>query len=336
MHDLVDLRGVDVDVDLARARGEGVEPAGDAIVEARADVHHHVAIVHRHVGFIRAVHAEHAHPVVAGGRVGAEPHERRRDGEARRCHQFAQQLARLGPGIDDAAARIEDRPLRPRHQGERLADALVAPFPARPVGDVRLRLARRGVGAGRELHVLGDIDDDRTGAPGGRDVERLVQHAGEIVHVLHQPVVLGAGARDADRVAFLEGVGADERGRHLPGDAHEGNRIHQRVLQGRDHVGGAGAGGDEHDARLVRRAGVAFRGVARALLVPHQDVPDRVLLVQFVVDRQHRAAGIAEQVGDAVVLQRLDDHLRARHAALAVHSLFHRPVPRAPRGRMHP
>ena len=38
-----------------------------------------------------------------------------------------------------------------------------------------------------------------------------------------------------------------------------------------------------------------------------------VLLEQRVVDRQHRAAGIAEQVLDALVLQRLDDHLGAGH-----------------------
>ncbi len=31
-----------------------------------------------------------------------------------------------------------------------------------------------------------------------------MQGRGELVHVLHQPVVLGAGPRDTDRVAFLE------------------------------------------------------------------------------------------------------------------------------------
>ncbi len=82
-----------------------------------------------------------------------------------------------------------------------------------------------------------------------------MQHAGEIVDVLDQPVVLGAGARDADGVAFLEGVGADERGRNLAGDADERNGVHQRVLQRRHGIGRAGAGGDEHDADLaVERA----------------------------------------------------------------------------------
>src|SRR3546814_1311620 len=43
-HVLVDRGGVDVDVDLLGARRELVEAAGDAVVEARADVDHHIAI----------------------------------------------------------------------------------------------------------------------------------------------------------------------------------------------------------------------------------------------------------------------------------------------------
>ena len=75
--------GIDVDVDLLRAGREGVEPAGDAVVEARADADHHVAIVHRQVGFVGAVHAEHAEPLRIGRRIGAEPHQRRGDRESR-------------------------------------------------------------------------------------------------------------------------------------------------------------------------------------------------------------------------------------------------------------
>ena len=60
LHHLVDLRGIDVDVDLARVRAELVQLAGHAVVEARADADHQVGFVHRQVGFQRAVHAEHA------------------------------------------------------------------------------------------------------------------------------------------------------------------------------------------------------------------------------------------------------------------------------------
>ena len=36
---------------------------------------------------------------------------------------------------------------------------------------------------------------------------------------------------NADGVAFLEGVGADEMGRHLPRDADQRDRIHEGIGQ---------------------------------------------------------------------------------------------------------
>jgi hypothetical protein len=51
----------------------------------------------------------------------------------------------------------------------------------------------------------------------------------------------------------------------------------------------------------------------RPLLVAHQDVADRVLLEDRVVDRQHRAAGIAEYHVDVLLDQRPEHDLRAVH-----------------------
>ncbi|XKM42960.1 hypothetical protein A4U53_017190 [Rhizobium ruizarguesonis] len=41
---------------------------------------------------------------------------------------------------------------------------------------------------------------------------------------------------------------------------------------------------------------------------------DILLLKDLVIDRQDRAAGIAEDMFDAVVLQRLENDLRSRHS----------------------
>src|SRR5258705_11492309 len=49
----------------------------------------------------------------------------------------------------------------------------------------------------------------------------------------------------------------------------------------------------------------------RAPLLPHEDVAQRILLEQRVVDRQDRAAGIAEYDIDALIDERLDDHIRS-------------------------
>src|SRR5690606_1243049 len=80
-------------------------------------------------------------------------------------------------------------------------------------------------------------------------------------------------------------------------------------------------------AGLPGRARIALGGVARPLLVAHEDVLDLFLLEQLVIDRKDRAARIAEEMRDAIVLQRLHHHFRACHFALLVLSVAHRHVP---------
>ena len=242
----------------------------------------------------------------------AEPHQRRGDGKAGELDQFAQQIACGAAGIDHAAAGIEQRALGGGHQVDSLFDLVEVALDLRPIAAV-LEFLRLGIGALGELDVLRDVDHDRARPPAGGDVERLVQRARQVGDVFHQIIVFGAGPRDADGVAFLERVVADEVGRHLPGDDDERDRVAQRVGQAGDRVGGAGPGGDQHGADLAGRARIAFGGVHGALLVPHQDVVHFVLLKQGVVDRQHRAAGIAEHVLDALIGERRDHHFRAGH-----------------------
>jgi hypothetical protein len=162
-------------------------------------------------------------PVLARCRIGAQPHQRRGDREIGQLDQFAQQLGCFRAGIDDAAAGIDDRTARPLHQLDRLLDLAHVALQLRLVALLDLRSRWRRVGAGGELNVLRNIDDDRTRTAGLGDAERLVDDAGQFVDVLDQPVVLGAGTRDADRVAFLESVGADQRCRNLAGQADERN-----------------------------------------------------------------------------------------------------------------
>ena len=131
----------------------------------------------------------------------------------------------------------------------------------------------------------------------------------------HEIIVLGAMAGDADRVGFLEGVRADQMGRHLAGDADQRNGIHQGVGEAGDGVGRAGAGGDEQAADLAGRAGVAFRRMGRALLVAHQYVLDLGLMEKRVIDRQDRAAGIAEQGRHALDPARLAPPFRRRSSS---------------------
>ena len=167
------------------------------------------------------------------------------------------------------------------------------------------------------------------GRPVRGDIERLVQHAraGRSTS-LHQVIVLGAG-RVMPTVSHswkasvpIRCVGT------WPVRHDQRDRIHQRVGEPGDRIGGAGAGGDQHARRrLPVRAGIAFGGMDRALLVAHQEWRMRVLLEQRVIDRQHRAARIAENDLDALVLQRAQEHFGARSGlrrAMAGHLLRRR------------
>ena len=260
------------------------------------------------------MHAEHAQPLRIGRGKRAEPHQRRGDREAGELDQFAQQIAGVLAGIDHATAGVEQRALGVRHQLDCLLDLVDVALELGLVAGVR-KILRLRIDALGELDVLRDIDHDRTWPAARSDMERLVQHARQILDALDQIIMLGARPRDADGVAFLEGVVADQMGRHLAGDADQRDRIHQRVGEAGHRVGRARARGHQHAADFAGRARVAFRRVRRALLVPHQNVLDLVLREQRVVDRQHRAARIAEQMLHALIVERLDHHFGAGHFA---------------------
>ena len=92
-HDvLVDRRGVDINVDLGRIRRELVELAGDAVIEARADVEHHVTVVHGQIGFVGAVHAQHPDELLIRSRVGPQSHQGVGDRHAGHPGELDQQL----------------------------------------------------------------------------------------------------------------------------------------------------------------------------------------------------------------------------------------------------
>ena len=280
---LVDRRGVDVDMRLGGFWAETVNNTGDPVVEPRANVDHQITIMHRHIGLVKPVHPEHPKPFVTRRRVGAEAHQRGGDGKAGGIDQFAQQLARCRAGVDDPAAGVEDRPLRRLHGRHQFGD----------FGHVALdlRLIARGGGfgglvmPGGELHVLRYVDQHRAGAAMGGDVEGLMQGGAKGVGLFHQPIVLGAGAGDAHGVGLLKGVGADHEGRHLTGQHHKRNGIEQRIRKARDRIRGTGAGGHQHHARFASGTGIAFGGVHRPLLMAHQNVFDRILLKDLVIDR---------------------------------------------------
>ena len=285
--------------------GESIHLAGDAVVETRADGDQQVAVAHRLVGPVGAVHAEHPHRerMVAGERAKSlQGHGDRNlllDGE------LAQLLRSLG--ADDAAADVEERALGLGDHFRRLLHLVGVAL------DGRLEAAN--VNAFRPFedalgveHILRHIDQHRAGPSVGGEVKRLADGRGQLAHILDEEVVLGDGARDADDVRLLEGVVANERARHLAGEDHERRGVHVGVGDAGDGVGRAGAGGDEHHAGPAGGAGVALGHVGRALLVAHQNVLDILDIVQGFVNLQQGPAGVAEDVLDLLTPQTLEKY----------------------------
>ena len=142
--------------------------------------------------------------------------------------------------------------------------------------------------------VTRNVDKDRAGPAGRRDVERLLHGAGDLVHVADKLVVLGDGDGDALDVRLLEAVAADERADHLARHADERHGVHEGVGNSGHQIRRAGTGRAVADARFARNSSVGVCGVGCALLVLHEVVPDRVFL-------RHNAFGDGANADTAVL-----------------------------------
>ena len=236
---------------------------------------------------------------------GAASHQRRDDGDAGQLGERPQR--RRAAGLEDPAAGVDHRSLG---GGDELGGG----------GDER-QIRRRGRAVARHVQALGPVPlhrlqgdvlrhvhEDRTWPAGCRHVEGFGNHAGDVGGVGDEPVVLRDTHRDAGRVGLLEGVGADRRRRHLPGDADEGDRVHVGIAQRRDDVRRARAARDDRHARPARDVRVTLCHVARPLLVAHEDVADR-RVDDGVVYGQDASTGEAEHDLDALGLKAFHEGL---------------------------
>jgi len=115
-----------------------------------------------------------------------------------------------------------------------------------------------------------------------------------------------------EKVGLLKSALADHCLRHLAGDGDERDRIHERVGDAGDEVGGAGAAGGHADTG--RGTGVALGRERAALLVAGQDGADLLGSGQRLVKLHARAAGVSEDRVHALALECADEDLTADHA----------------------
>ena len=224
---------------LSRPGAEIADATGNPVVETSAHINHEIAIVHRHIGFIHAVHAKHPKPVPAGCRIRPEAHESGSYWKISLADQISKQRARGQSRIDDAAAGVEDGPGRGFHPLGKKRD------------QVRITMRLGIIVAGgrflgvkilpvRELDILWNVDKHGPRSSGGRDVKCLMDDSRELVSFFDQPIMLGARPGNADRVGFLECIVSDHERRNLAGDQYDRNGVHECIRKAGNCVGCAG------------------------------------------------------------------------------------------------
>ena len=228
----------------------------------------------------------------------------------------------MGIAGNHPAAAVDDRALGLCNQLGRPLDLPGMSLHGRLVG-THVRILRVGKDHALLRHVLRNVHHDRSRPPGSGNMERPFDRERKVFHLLHQDVVLDAGPRDADRIHFLKRVIADQRGAHLAGKHHQRHRIHVGVGDTGHGIGRARAGGHQHHPDFSGRFGKTFGRMRRALLMAHQDVIHLRLLVQFVVDMQHGAAGVAKHGGGPLLDQAAGEDFRAGQLfSLGIRALF--------------
>ena len=145
-------------------------------------------------------------------------------------HEVAQFVA--GIGRDNAAARIDERPLGFPDHLRGAADLAGVAFGEDFIAGQMDGRHRRVVGPGLE-NILSDIDQHGTGPAAGGNIESFVNGLRQVRDVLDQKIVLGGRARDAESVGLLKRVAADQLAGHLAGDGDDRDGIHHGVDQDR-------------------------------------------------------------------------------------------------------
>ncbi len=286
------LGGVDVDVDNGRFGGEFRDIARDAVVEADAEREQEIAFVDGPISGGRSVHPEPFEGKFVGFREASEAHQRCGDGDLGALGE----LEEFGGGVagNDAAADVEGRFFRVGDEIENFQKRFVAGFSFRWVGLAKGDfLGKDRLDAGL-LDVLGNVDDDRSGAAGGGELERFFENAGKVFGLQDEVAVFDDRQGHAEEVGFLEGAFADELLVNLAGDRDQRGAVHVGVGDRGDEVGRAGAAGGHANSRFAGGAGVAFGGEGTALFVAGKNGAKPVAFRQGLMQLLRGAAGISE------------------------------------------
>ena len=233
VEDPSDLGRLDIDMDEGATLGVGLDRPGVPVGPAVADAEHEIGFQHGGIAVamtgLQSDHSRHQAMVVGNG---APPHQRRHHRHVDDLGELQQQLGSIG--VDDAAARDDQRTLRGVEHFHRLQDLLA--------GSDRLVDRQRLVGFFveldfRQLHVDRQIDQHRTGTSRSHDVKRLAEHPRHQRRLAYGHRPLRHRFRDGFDIDGLKIFLVEPRAGRLAGDAQDRDRIRNRRIKPGDHVG---------------------------------------------------------------------------------------------------
>jgi hypothetical protein len=141
-------------------------------------------------------------------------------------------------------------------------------------------------------------------------MERLLEYAGNLPHLLDQIAVFGERFRRTGRIDLLKNVPAEQTGLDLPGDHDQRDRIHVSGRNRGEQIGGARTRSRDADRRPAGDPRIAGCGMSGVLFRPHKDMLDS-RAAKGVIKRADRCPRIAEYGGNALLFERFHHRLCA-------------------------
>ena len=116
---------------LARILGKMLWITNHSVIEARANSNQHIAMLHRHVGLVGAMHPGHSDELLVRERIGTQSHQ----SISARCAHHFDELMQLRRGIrqNHAAAAVDHRPLGLQQHLHRFFDLTLVTFDDRRI-----------------------------------------------------------------------------------------------------------------------------------------------------------------------------------------------------------
>ena len=272
--DLAELGRVDVGVDDGRLAREAIGLAGDAVVEAHPQREDEVGALHRLVGGLETVHAEHAEVVGVAGCGGSERVDGRR---VRQPQHRGEQPVELDGARPHAAADDRDGPPRGTNPRDGVADRGIgrarsrSRHGSREAGSAAVGRRRDGAlstslgmstrtGPGRPLRASANASRDRRGDCAGVGTRKLRLVTGCVI------AQTSASWKPSVPISSV---------RTWPVIATSGTLSIIASSSPVTRLVAPGPGGRAADADAARRARVAAGGERRRRFVAHEHVPHR-------------------------------------------------------------